>query len=540
MVTRLFGQTSFNRDASLKPFQRGVGKSSAEPFNPNADNASVDSATQSTRDPKNSFQPENASLRKPSESASPQARSGNRSEDSSSRSGGQGRSSLTSVMEQNKGQKISIESILDDFQKTMDAMGADAIRDQTTAYLNVVALEAQKEKPSVSLIKQVLRTAADGLDGYIKSALRLDKPSRVVREWVDALLMQPVEFQAKDPSTELSPESLKTTSPFTKNSTPSASSDLNPAQPETPIEDSTNTVPASSAGTFVPTTAKTVTEKTTMQPSYSQADFASDAPSSESTLGLLSSEDRVQFAKLLQESRLRQSLGEYQPAKEALEKSLALLKDKNQPEYEANVLYRLGKLNAAFQHVEDAETAYQKALTLFETLNKPDKKANVLYAMATLWDRQQNFDKAQTYYEKALSEEHALGHPGKASRILNVLGMLQLQKNSPEKAIPYFQQATEQAEVAASVQSSSELSSDLAFDPTLLTAIYNNLGAAYKAQNQKDNSLKAYQASLKAAQNVQDWPGIRKSLQRMASLYLDSGATDRAIKLLSWAQQIPA
>src|SRR5690606_21492406 len=60
------------------------------------------------------------------------------------------------------------------------------------AYLRVVRLQGNKEQPEVPFIKHSLRTAAGALDQFIARAL--GQPSQVVKEWVDALLLQNIDF----------------------------------------------------------------------------------------------------------------------------------------------------------------------------------------------------------------------------------------------------------------------------------------------------------------------------------------------------------
>src|SRR5690606_21177103 len=90
-------------------------------------------------------------------------------------------------------QKIPLDAVLHDFASTMNALGADEqTRAEVGAYLRVVCLQGNKEHPEVPFIKHSLRTAAGALDQFIAQAL--GQPSQVVKEWVDALLLQNIDF----------------------------------------------------------------------------------------------------------------------------------------------------------------------------------------------------------------------------------------------------------------------------------------------------------------------------------------------------------
>jgi tetratricopeptide (TPR) repeat protein len=100
---------------------------------------------------------------------------------------------LGSLQEQQTRGSISIQTILGDFQKTLESINATKnVKDDVTPYLQVIAHQARQKNPSVSLIRQNLSIAAGTIDSFI--AQSLGQPSNVVKEWVDALLMQPINY----------------------------------------------------------------------------------------------------------------------------------------------------------------------------------------------------------------------------------------------------------------------------------------------------------------------------------------------------------
>ncbi|OGI03021.1 MAG: hypothetical protein A2Y25_03760 [Candidatus Melainabacteria bacterium GWF2_37_15] len=91
---------------------------------------------------------------------------------------------------------ISIETIIQDFNKTLAAIGAPQdINEEVQAYLKLVDTQSLKEKPSPKLIKSNLKNAANILDEYITETLQ--KSSKVVTDWVEALLLQNVNYKAE-------------------------------------------------------------------------------------------------------------------------------------------------------------------------------------------------------------------------------------------------------------------------------------------------------------------------------------------------------
>ena len=91
--------------------------------------------------------------------------------------------------------KINITQLLIDFKSTLNAIGAsEEIEEEVKTYLQLIENQSQKENPNRKMIISNLKIAADVLDGYITETL--NKPSKVVKDWVDALLLQNIDFKA--------------------------------------------------------------------------------------------------------------------------------------------------------------------------------------------------------------------------------------------------------------------------------------------------------------------------------------------------------
>lgn len=104
------------------------------------------------------------------------------------------RSAGLATVEENLGRHtIKIGTILKDFHSTLNALGADdETRGEVAVYLNAVSIQARQDQPEVPFIKHTLRTAGKAMDRYISHAL--GEPSSVVKDWVDALLLQQIDY----------------------------------------------------------------------------------------------------------------------------------------------------------------------------------------------------------------------------------------------------------------------------------------------------------------------------------------------------------
>ena len=92
---------------------------------------------------------------------------------------------------------INITQILVDFRNTIASIGATPeIEQKVNEYIAMVEAEAAKEFPRKETIVTYLKTSSKLLDDYISETLR--KPSRVVQDWIDAFLLQEVDYKADE------------------------------------------------------------------------------------------------------------------------------------------------------------------------------------------------------------------------------------------------------------------------------------------------------------------------------------------------------
>jgi len=100
---------------------------------------------------------------------------------------------LASIQDHTQGKAIHVRSVVADFKNTLSAIGVpDGLKTEIDTYLQAVSYQEGKAKPNATLVRHALKTAANSLDEFI--ADNLGHPSRVVRDWVDALLLQPLDF----------------------------------------------------------------------------------------------------------------------------------------------------------------------------------------------------------------------------------------------------------------------------------------------------------------------------------------------------------
>ncbi len=372
---------------------------------------------------------------------------------------------LATVTEEAEHHKIHLNTILHDFKSTMDALGADeSIRGEVDAYLNVVSLQAEKSSPSVPFIRQTLKTAADSLDGFIAQAL--EQPSRVVRDWVEALLLQKIEYRE---ATE--PILTQLDRPWASEATKSNQFDLISAN----------------ESTLAPSTALTPEEKQAFKAQVQQG--------------------KAWIAKghILQE------------AMPIFKKALDSIEDRNQPALEGRLLALMGRSMRKANKKEEAMDYLKQAEIRFGEAGQTEKQISLRYKLGNYHDEQGDLESAQFYYEGvlALKKEHGLNTG--MDHILNDLGVLYLRQGDSPQAFSMLNEAAQVASLETTATAGQ-----------LLPDIYSNMGALHRLDKNYKASAQAYHQSLKMAQAFKDKPSYTRTLESLADLYQENGQLKKA------------
>lgn len=100
---------------------------------------------------------------------------------------------------------INIAQILKDFKNTAIAIGTpEDLKEEVSGYIELIEKQITKDTPNTRLIKSNLKNAATILDNYISQTL--NKDSKVVENWVDALFLQQIDFKYNEQ--DINPEFL--------------------------------------------------------------------------------------------------------------------------------------------------------------------------------------------------------------------------------------------------------------------------------------------------------------------------------------------
>ncbi len=105
----------------------------------------------------------------------------------------------------NRNSNINIAQILKDFKNTQAAIGTpDNLKEEVAGYIDLIEKQVKKDNPNIKLVKSNLKNAASILDNYISQTL--NKESKVVENWVDAIFLQQVDFKYNE--SDINPQFL--------------------------------------------------------------------------------------------------------------------------------------------------------------------------------------------------------------------------------------------------------------------------------------------------------------------------------------------
>jgi len=356
---------------------------------------------------------------------------------------------LAALKEQSQNGVISIHAVLSDFQNTMTALGvSQEVREEVQPYLQVIIHQAQKTQPAMGLMKQNLRGAAQTLDEFISKTL--GQKSNVVKEWVDALLLQHIDYKS-DRRIDLS-------------ATPEAESPM--------------------AG-------------------KNEQDSDSDPLKQ----GLQNARQAAQSGQL------DEAVEQYQQLLKALPAS--------DSQSAATIQYQMGRCLEKAGNPQAAKACYQKSSAALGDSSQPKLQAKVQKAMGSLLGKEGDTTGAIQHLQNALDAEQKSGNDGAQAGTLNQLAILKFRESKLDEAKPLLDQALEKAKIAK---------------PDMLTDIYSNLGAVSRKAGRYSDAFGYYKQSLGEAQKNQDPQAQHDALQKIAALYLDTGKTDKAYKLLQQFQ----
>lgn len=251
-----------------------------------------------------------------------------------------------------KNATVNIAQILKDFRGTVKAIGSPPeLADEVEIYLSLVQKQVTKDNPDVKVIRSNLKNASALLDDYISETLQ--RPSKVVENWIDALFLQQINYKFNDE--EVNPNFLVK---FPNQKKEEEQEESSEDQQEESSQDEDETVSA----VVVPQDEK-------LKSLFVQAKKYTYANDSKKAMELF---------------------------KEALDRAIEV----QDGETESKILFEIGKIYDKNDYLAQALTSYSKSLTATTDMNI---KTKAHYSMAQIYDDVAQFEPAINHYMSSIS-----------------------------------------------------------------------------------------------------------------------------------------
>ncbi len=384
--------------------------------------------------------------------------------------------------------KINIKQLLIDFNSTLTAIGAsEDVENEVKTYLGLVEHQSKKENPNKKMIVSNLKIAADVLDTYISETL--NKPSKVVKDWVDALLMQNIDFKSDETITKGAFESITGEQPQTaklaekklaqktekqaetladenviKEENALVNQEVQPVAASTQQDEKIKTLIVE-ADRFTKTSPKKSLEllseafsiaqnnsdKKSMAEIYSKIaqvqnnlnnlPQALDCLHASTTLAYSLGDDLLKTHNHKQMGKIYDEAGYMQTALGHYFASIAVDGKLDDTENQADTLTDIGKMYTARYVQEEAVDYYKDALELAKVTKNLDMMSDIFQNTAITFMNSGTPDKALDNYKNAAILSKKSGNDAQLASVYEQAGDLMLQNNHALKAADLYKKA---------------------------------------------------------------------------------------------------
>ncbi|CCY23718.1 tPR repeat-containing protein [Brachyspira sp. CAG:484] len=383
--------------------------------------------------------------------------------------------------------KINIAQILKDFKNTQIAIGTPPeLGEEVDAYLNLIQKQVQKENPNIGRIKSDLKTASSILDEYISKTL--NKESKVVENWVDALFLQQIDFKYNEE--EINPQFLVK---FPEGSTEKAQK----AEEKAPVEN-------------VPVQEEVQTEETNTKPQ--------EITSEQKQTNVHIPQDKELKSLFIQSKRLAYA-NEPRKAIETFQKALSRAEEVGDSETQSKIYYEIGQIYDNHDYPAQALKSYHKSL---QNTTDNNIKTKAHYSMAQIYDDVNQIKPALDHYFVSVSYGGESDNLAAQSTSLTRMGNI-FSDMYEDNAFEYFDMAkalvsqTDNAKVKGFVASST--------------------GRAYERFGEPQEALKSYSNAVQNYTKADSPLKVAQNYVSAADIMIEYNSKEKARGLLTKAQK---
>jgi tetratricopeptide (TPR) repeat protein/CHAT domain-containing protein len=164
-------------------------------------------------------------------------------------------------------------------------------------------------------------------------------------------------------------------------------------------------------------------------------------------------------------------MGEYDDARKAYEKSLAIDKELGDARGKAVSEGQLGTLAMRQENLQEAAQHHTEALAIFHSLNEPEMEAVAHHQLGMVYQKAEQWDAAEQAYRESARIEESQGNLAGAAQTWNNLAIVTKGAGKPEEAEAWYRKAIEGKKATVDIASLSSILNNLA---NLLQTHYPN------------------------------------------------------------------
>ena len=403
--------------------------------------------------------------------------------------------------------RVNIAQILKDFRNTIKAIATPPeIEEQVQGYLMVVEQLVREPQPQINLVKSNLKIAASMLDKYISETL--NKESKVVQNWLDALFLQKVDYSYNEQ--DINPNFLVQFPDQTEKQTQTVNPQENIEQ--STAEENHDEIAKNETPQNIQNTVEIEPEELSLEEEFVQAQ---KTISKKPNITIVPQDTKLK--SLFVEARKQAFANNPQKAMNMFREAFNRAAEINDNETQSRICLEIGKIYDDNDHFVQALNSYNKSLQYTTDVNV---KSRAHFSMAQIYDDVNQLESALKHYMTSISyagkSDDLIGQSDSLTRMANILS-----DKYDEKAFEYY-------EVARKLI-------DQTTDNNMKGYVLSNTADACVQFRKEDKALKYYAEAVKNYETVNSSEEIAQNYKSAAQIMMDFNNKSKAKSLLKKA-----
>ena len=405
---------------------------------------------------------------------------------------------------QQRNNNVNIAQILKDFRNTIKAISTPTeIETDVNRYLQIVENLVREPKPQVNLIQSNLKIAASLLDKYISETL--NKDSKVVQNWLDALFLQRVNYSYN--TEEINPNFLvKFPEETPKKPEQETSAETEKSKEQNQVLEENSSVEENvelELADYVPQT---------LEEEFKQAEkIISNKPN----ITIVPQDTRLK--SLFVEAKKQAFSNNPQKAMSIFREAFNRAEELKDSETQSRICLEIGKIYDDNDFVVQALNSYYKSLQYTTDTNV---KSRAHYSMAQIYDDVNQVEQALEHYITSISyagkSEDLIGQSDSLTRVANIFT-----DKYDENAFEYYDIARKLVEQTS--------------DSNMKGYVLSNTADACVQFRKNDKALKYYAEAVKNYEKTNALEEIAENYKSAAELMIQFNSPNKAKSLLKKA-----